>query len=367
MNEIARSSTCVGEVKFLQGYDRVHLKIGSHALFLSSEQEEWGKVVGRLVAVAIEHQELPVVFSSRENFSKVTDILKESGYAASEFLKRKEMIFSSYGENSSDGFLQRVFPVLEGFVLDSHQLKKAGVRCILDLSSCSNDESLEKVLAFEKEACELLGSHEFPLTLICCYDLRKIEGNFTMKMLDLHPHAIFHSDDEEPPFLVRIATRLFKDSLTHLYNSRYLVERFQEELDRTRRYGGKFSILLSDVYRFRNINEKFGYVRGDRILVNLARILKEAVRKVDLVCRYGDDSFIFLLPETSKEGVKILMKRLNQAVKKIKMKDCQLELLFGSATFPDDGKTREALFDKTIKSLKKEKSQKSAEKLLTAI
>ena len=95
--------------------------------------------------------------------------------------------------------------------------------------------------------------------------------------------------------------------------------------------------------------------------------MKDTTRKVDLVCRYGDDAFIFLLPETSKEGVKILMKRLNQAVKKIKMRDSQIELIFGSATFPEDGKTRDALFDKTFKSLKKEKSRQSADKILAAI
>jgi diguanylate cyclase (GGDEF)-like protein len=358
---------CEGEVKFLQGYDRVHLKIGTHALFLSSDQEEWGKAAARLVITAIEHEELPVVFSSPENLSKVTEFMENSEYPPLQFLASKQMIFSSETSPKSDRSLERVFPELEQFVLDSHHHKKAGVRCVLDLSSFYDRESPEKIFSFEQEACSLLDSHEFPLTLICCYDLKKIEGQSTMKLLDLHPHTIFHSAEEEPPFFVRIATRLFRDSLTHLYNSRYLVERFQEELDRTRRYGGKFSILLADIRHFRKINEKFGYIRGDRILVSLAKILKDTTRKVDLVCRYGDDAFIFLLPETSKQGVKILMKRLNQAVKKIKMKDSQIELIFGSATFPEDGKTRDALFDKTFKSLKKEKSRQSADKVLTAI
>jgi diguanylate cyclase (GGDEF)-like protein len=339
-----------GEDGVLKGYEKVHLKLGSHGLFLLKNEEDWLSTLQLLIKAGIQHEELCAVFSS---ISKINAL----SHSKSLLEKNEAKFFSSLERESINFFSNELYDSFKKLVLEAHEQNLQGVRVVLDLCEYADEVPASERLNFERQMDELLASREFPLTLICVYDLRKIKGDFTIELLDLHPHVIFRNVEEEPPFFVRIATRLFKDPLTKLYNVRYLHERLEEEIDRAKRYGGTFSILISDFDGFQAVNEKFGYIRGDKVLVETAKILTAAVRKVDLVCRYGDDSFILLLPETSQKGAQVISGRLRQAMKKIKLKNMELSFLIGTATFPEDGKTKEALFQKALKSLKSAKQQ----------
>jgi len=96
------------------------------------------------------------------------------------------------------------------------------------------------------------------------------------------------------------------DPLTQLSNRRDFLEKFQQEIIRSERSGSPFSVILSDIDDFKNVNDRYGHDCGDFVLVNTAKILKSMIRKQDSVGRWGGEEFILLLPETPLSGGKIV-------------------------------------------------------------
>ncbi len=90
------------------------------------------------------------------------------------------------------------------------------------------------------------------------------------------------------------------DSLTGVYNRRNMMRFIEREIDRGRRHGTKFSLLIVDVDHFKEINDSYGHLTGDNVLKGLAAKLKAIVRKIDVVCRYGGDEFVIILPDTDE-------------------------------------------------------------------
>ncbi|MGH9464553.1 MAG: GGDEF domain-containing protein, partial [Thermoanaerobaculia bacterium] len=99
--------------------------------------------------------------------------------------------------------------------------------------------------------------------------------------------------------LARAATT---DYLTGLTNRRAMLQRLEEERDRSQRSGRPFSILLADVDRFKQINDRYGHETGDHTLVAIADLLRAVVRKQDVVARWGGEELLVFLPETALAG-----------------------------------------------------------------
>ena len=89
------------------------------------------------------------------------------------------------------------------------------------------------------------------------------------------------------------------DQLTKLPNRRNLTEQLKHEYQRTLRSKAPFAVLLADVDYFKRINDDFGHDAGDEVLRVLAKRFKQAIRKQDIVARWGGEEFIFLLPDTN--------------------------------------------------------------------
>jgi len=100
------------------------------------------------------------------------------------------------------------------------------------------------------------------------------------------------------------------DPLTNLANRRTVEEALAREHDRSRRYGSRLTVLMLDVDQLKDINDRFGHNAGDAVLRNLARILVEAVRSVDVPGRWAGDEFIVVLPDTSASQAEQLGRRL---------------------------------------------------------
>ena len=105
------------------------------------------------------------------------------------------------------------------------------------------------------------------------------------------------------------------DDLTGMYARRYFDHRLQEEEARVRRYGGSLSLVMADLDFFKQVNDTYGHQQGDRVLVETASLMQNAVRQeLDMVCRYGGEEFVIILPQTNTEGAQVVAERIRTAV-----------------------------------------------------
>ncbi|HEY0079175.1 MAG TPA: diguanylate cyclase [Pyrinomonadaceae bacterium] len=103
------------------------------------------------------------------------------------------------------------------------------------------------------------------------------------------------------------------DALTGLLNRYGLQRSLQHEHAQARRYERPLSCLMIDIDEFKSINDTYGHAQGDVALTQIARVLTEAVRRSDVICRYGGEEFLVLTPETSLEGAVALGEKIRLA------------------------------------------------------
>jgi len=140
--------------------------------------------------------------------------------------------------------------------------------------------------------------------------------------------------------LKKIQLNAVTDPLTGLYNRRLFAESFEKELNRARRYGLPLGIVILDLHRFKEVNDKYGHPRGDEVLRAAATTLQKALRTSDSAFRIGGDEFALLLPQTDAAQALALGRRIETVFAETLR---PLQLTFpvtmdhGVATFPQDG------------------------------
>ena len=138
------------------------------------------------------------------------------------------------------------------------------------------------------------------------------------------------------------------DSLTGLYNRRFLDAELQLELDRSARSHGPVGVLLCDLDHFKQINDEHGHLVGDNVLREVARRLLNAVRNGDLVARYGGEEFVVLLPGGGKEKLREIGERCRRAFEEALFQlpnnhEAAVTISIGGACWPDDANTPRGL------------------------
>ncbi len=104
------------------------------------------------------------------------------------------------------------------------------------------------------------------------------------------------------------------DGLTGLYTRRYALERLSEECARSLAHATPLSFLMIDVDNFKDCNDKYGHLVGDIVLVEIARRIKENIREVDTLARFGGEEFMVLAPNTTKENALVVAERIREGV-----------------------------------------------------
>ena len=107
------------------------------------------------------------------------------------------------------------------------------------------------------------------------------------------------------------------DELTGLHNRKYMQERLDQEISRSKRYGLKLSCLLFDLDFFKAVNDIYGYSWGDVLLKSVAEKLKQLIRKEDVITRYGDEEFLVLLPNTSEDQAFLFAERFRRDIERM--------------------------------------------------
>jgi len=140
--------------------------------------------------------------------------------------------------------------------------------------------------------------------------------------------------------LKKIRLNAVTDPLTGLYNRRLFAEYFDKELNRARRYGLPLGIVILDLHRFKEVNDKYGHPRGDEVLRAAAITLQKALRTSDSAFRIGGDEFALLLPQTDAAQALALSRRVETVFAET-LRPLQLTFAVtmdhGVATFPQDG------------------------------
>lgn len=110
-----------------------------------------------------------------------------------------------------------------------------------------------------------------------------------------------------------------RDDLTTAYNRSYLIDLAEAELARSKRYGHGFSVIILDIDNFKKINDSYGHLAGDRVLIALASTCQRLIREVDTFARFGGEEFIFLIPNTSTEGAWVLAERVRKELNTLRV------------------------------------------------
>lgn len=145
------------------------------------------------------------------------------------------------------------------------------------------------------------------------------------------------------------------DPLTGVGNYRQLHQALTAELARHSRAGRRFALILLDLDNFKMVNDSFGHLAGDRILRNVAEVLRESIRPGDTIARHGGDEFSVIAPETSEAEASSLALRLEAAVQRVVAGEQNLTTSSGYAIYPEGGTSADELMGAADDALKREK------------
>ncbi len=172
-----------------------------------------------------------------------------------------------------------------------------------------------------------------------------LEVRDRLEALRSHLHDLIENAES----FERIEELSYTDNLTGLSNQRYFLKRLGEEISRAERYGRRLAFILFDLDDLKSTNDTYGHLAGDDILRQLGVILRNSIRSIDVVARYGGDEFCVIMPEADQETCRRFMQRLQGTIAgnsfRIDHVDgpikCTVSL--GGSIFPDHGKDSRGL------------------------
>ena len=166
---------------------------------------------------------------------------------------------------------------------------------------------------------------------------------FFMRLMDQAPTAIDRARTYQ-----RATDMAMADDLTGLFNLRYLTSVIDAEVERGQRYGVVVSVIFMDLDHFKDVNDSKGHLVGSKVLVEVADLLRDCLRSVDVVARYGGDEFVVVLPQTSLDSAFAIAERLRRTMEKsVFLADeghaIRLTASFGVTSYPEVAKSKEEL------------------------
>jgi diguanylate cyclase (GGDEF)-like protein len=147
---------------------------------------------------------------------------------------------------------------------------------------------------------------------------------YERQLLEKSPHRVIDLEDDPLKTIVELQeenallrSMALIDNLTGLYNNRFFHVQLETEMARTRRTGLPCCLLMIDLDNFKMINDTLGHLEGDRFLIQVAQTFSQCVRAIDIVCRYGGDEFVAILPSTKIFVAIRIANRFKKAVSEI--------------------------------------------------
>lgn len=120
------------------------------------------------------------------------------------------------------------------------------------------------------------------------------------------------------PEIKKLISELYETSIrdpkTGLYNYRFFETVLEMEIEKAKRGQEELSLIMIDIDDFKKVNEKYGHIKADDILIRLAKVMSKTMRKYDILSRFGGEEFMILLPETNLKNAKLFSERLKQKI-----------------------------------------------------
>lgn len=167
---------------------------------------------------------------------------------------------------------------------------------------------------------------------------------------------------------LRLRGMAFRDALTGLYTHRYFYDQLAHEVERSLRYGHPLSLLMIDLDRFKELNDTYGHLMGDKLLKLVADTITSCVRGSDIVGRYGGDEFVVILPDTKPEEARAVAEKLRAAVRgqqswALSSDRLTLSISVGVASCPEDARSVNELLQVADRRLYAQKPRKPRQRV----
>lgn len=192
-------------------------------------------------------------------------------------------------------------PVMDGYNFLRMVRAKDELKHIPVIMVTSATDVDEIVKAFD------LGANDY-ITKPLTPSILKVRLNNMLRIKQLQDQLMMQKDLME----VMAST----DPLTQIPNIRYFRQWLDNEFARSTRYGNDLTLIMIDIDHFKRINDTYGHPQGDTVLREMAVILKQEMRKIDIVARYGGEEFVIALPQTGCEGGIVAAMRVKERVEK---------------------------------------------------
>jgi diguanylate cyclase (GGDEF)-like protein len=154
---------------------------------------------------------------------------------------------------------------------------------------------------------------------------------------------------------VQLQELAVRDSLTNLFNRRYLQEILYVEFARSKRAGVTLAVLMIDSDQLKEINDNYGHRAGDDFLVHIAEVVQSKIRAGDIACRYGGDEFVIVMGNVSEEIALERAEKLRESIAKhhivYKNEKVGISVSIGIAMFPKHSSSGEMLLQKADQAL----------------
>lgn len=282
------------------------------------------------------------------------DIIEQKNRAIlekSRLEKESNQIFTLY-EMTKD--INKNFDELEAFKIFQGKVREniPGAECqLMDVSL----EKLKETRADKEYSVFPLKSKERKLGYLLYKD---VEANDKEKFLILcHQFALAF---RRIKLYKDIELLAITDSLTQVHTRRYFLDRFEEEFGRAQLRKTKLSLVMIDVDHFKEFNDQYGHLTGDKILKRIGQIIRDNIREIDIACRFGGEEFSVVLPETDLQGAFLAAERIRLAAENAVIQaydhTVKITVSLGVATFPEGGESVHDLIENADWALYRAKS-----------
>lgn len=231
-------------------------------------------------------------------------LLDSSDYELTTCTSGKEALELIKKEDYDMALLDIFMPEINGHELCRKVLAIKSDLIVIFLTGATGDEVLRK--SFDVGGFDYIEKPVHKLELIA-----RITNAMRVKRAELELKRALEMLEEKNQILNKLVTI---DGLTQILNHKYIIEFLLKRFEEAKRYNQTLSIIMYDIDHFKEVNDKYGHLFGDRVLMKVANLLTSNLRKIDATGRYGGEEFLVVLPNTNKEGAVYVAESLRKCI-----------------------------------------------------